>query len=209
MPPCSFTRISKHSAHLLWRIDEPEAVLVKDSTPTTLVQTAYKKITHPRKRREWLAARLALNKLLTKLGHEYTELQKDAWGRPYLASSSLHLSIAHCGSFAFAAVDQQNPIGIDIQLPCEKLQSVKEKFLDEEEVRDSGNDLEKLCIYWCAKEAIYKAQGRKRLSLKQDISIRAFTKSDQGTMWGEIGTKLFVIHYNFYDGHVLAWSREA
>ena len=208
MPTCSFTRISKHSAYLLWHIDEPEELLIRDSTADILAQTAYKKLTHLRKRREWLAARLALQQLLTKLGHEYTELQKDAWGRPYLASSRVHLSIAHCASFSVAAVDQQNPIGIDIQLPCKKLQSVKEKFLGDDEVKDSGNELEKLCIYWCAKEAIYKAQGGKRVSLKQDIRIQGFTKSDRGTVWGELGTKLFVVHYNFYDSHVLAWSKE-
>ena len=208
MPTCSFTRISSYGAYLLWRIDEPEALLIKESTADILAQPAYKKIAHPARRREWLAARLALKKLLTELGHAYTQLPKDAWERPYLVSSPIHLSIAHCASFALAAVDQENPIGIDIQLPCKQLQSVKEKFLDEDEVKDSGNDIEKLCIYWCAKEAIYKTQGRKRLSLKQDIRIQGFTKSDQGMVWGEVGTQLFVVHYSFYDHHVLAWSRE-
>ena len=192
----------------MWRIDEPEALLIRESSANILTQPAYKKIAHPGRRREWLAARLTLKKLLTKLGHGYTELQKDAWGRPYLASSRMHLSIAHCVSFALAAVDQENPIGIDIQLPCKKLQSVKEKFLDEDEAKDSGNDIEKLCIYWCAKEAIYKTHGGKGLSLKQDIHIQGFTKSDQGMVWGELGTIPFVVHYSFYDYHVLAWSRE-
>jgi 4'-phosphopantetheinyl transferase len=209
MPLCSFTKISKYSTHLLWRIDEPEELLLRDSALSTLAHTAYKEITHPRKRREWLAARLALKKLLAQLGHAYTEFQKDTWGRPYLANSSLHLSIAHCYPFAFAAVDQQHTIGIDIQLPCKKLESVKEKFLNNEEVEDSGNDLEKLCIYWCAKEAVYKAHGGKNVSLKQGIRISTFTKRGRGTVWGRIGAKLFVIYYSFYEGHVLAWSREA
>lgn len=209
MPLCSFTKISKYGAHLLWHIDEPEEVLLRDSKLSTLTQIAYKEIMHPRKRREWLAARLALKKLLAQLGHEYTELQKDAWGRPYLASSGLHLSIAHCYPFAFAAVDQQHAIGIDIQLPCKKLQNVKEKFLNDEEVKDSGNDPAKLCIYWCAKEAVYKAHGGKGVSLKHGISVSAFTKRNQGIIWGQIGPKLFVIHYDFHADHVLAWSREA
>jgi 4'-phosphopantetheinyl transferase len=209
MPLCSFTKISKYGAYLLWHIDEPEEVLLRDSELSTLTQIAYREIMHPRKRRECLAARLALKKLLAQLGHEYTELQKDPWGRPYLASSSLHLSIAHCYPFAFAAVDQQHAIGIDIQLPCKKLQSVKEKFLNEEEIQDSGNDLEKLCIYWCAKEAVYKAHGGQAVSLKHGISIRAFTKRDQGAIWGHIETKRFVVYYSFYEGYVLAWSREA
>ncbi|MFM2428479.1 MAG: hypothetical protein RL012_363 [Bacteroidota bacterium] len=209
MPPRSFTKISKHSAHLLWHIDEPEEVLLRDSELSTLAQAAYKDIAHSRKRREWLAARLALKHLLAQVGYRYTALQKDTWGRPYLANSSLHLSIAHCSPFAFVAVSQQYAIGIDIQLPCEKLQHVQEKFLNNKEVKDSGNDLEKLCIYWCAKEAVYKAHGGGNLSLKRDINISAFKKQDQGIVWGEIGSKLFVIHYNFYKSHVLAWSGEA
>lgn len=209
MPPCNFIKINNDSAHLLWHIDEPEEVLLRESKLSPLAQTAYQKIIHPRKRREWLAARLALKKLLEKWGHVYTDLRKDTWGRPHLENSGLHLSIAHNSPFAFAAVDRKNPIGIDIQLPCSKLQGVKEKFLNDEEIRDSDNNLEKLCIYWCAKEAVYKSQGGKNLSLKQDIRISAFTKKDQGTFLGEIGSKFFVIHYSFYDGHVLAWSREA
>ena len=208
MPLCNFSRISKHSAYLLWHIDEPQEVLLRDSELSTLTQPAYKKIAHPRKRKEWLAARLALKNLLAQLGHEYTEPQKDAWGRPYLANSNLHLSIAHCSPFAFAAVDQQHAIGIDIQLPCRQLQSVKEKFLVNEEIKDSSNDLEKLCIYWCAKEAVYKAHGGKGLSLKRDININAFTKRSRGIVWGTIGSQLFVIHYSFYEGHVLAWCRK-
>ena len=209
MPLCRFTRVSKDSAHLLWRIDEPQGVLLRGSALSMLAQAEYEKITHPRRRREWLAARLTLKKLLAQLGHEYTGLQKDAQGRPYLVNSSLHLSIAHCYPFAFVAVDQQRAIGIDIQLLCKKLQDVKEKFLNHKEVRESNDDLEKLCVYWCAKEAIYKAHGGKGLSLKRDISIGKFTKKDQGTAWGAIGPQLFVIHYKFYSGHVMAWSKEA
>jgi 4'-phosphopantetheinyl transferase len=209
MPPCSFTKINNHSAHLLWHIAEPEEVLLRASDLGPAAQAAYQAIRHPRKKREWLAARLALKELLAKWGHAYTDLEKDAWGRPHLANSGLYLSIAHNFPFAFAAVDHENTIGIDIQWPCQKLQSIKEKFLNDEEIRDSGNNLEKLCIYWCAKEAVYKSQGGKNLSLKHDIRISAFTRRDQGTLWGEIGPKFFVIHYSFYNSHVLTWSREA
>ena len=207
MPSCNFTKTGEHGAHLLWHIAEPEEALLKASNLSALAQAAYQKIGHPRKRIEWLAARLALNTLLAQRGHEHATLQKDAWGRPYLTNSSLCLSIAHCFPFAFVAVDQQHPVGIDIQFPSKKLISVREKFLDHEEIRDSGNNLEKLCVYWCAKEAIYKAQGGINLSLRRDIRISAFIKKDQGTVWGEIASTPFVVHYSAYDGHVIAWTK--
>lgn len=206
MPTCHFTTISEQRAYILWRIDESEAALIEKSMATTLAQTAYQRIQHPSRRKEWLAARLALKELLEKVGYAYTELQKDAWGRPYLVDSDLHLSIAHCTLFAFAALDRQHPIGVDIQLPCKKLKSVKEKFLADHEADDGGSDLEKLCIYWCAKEAIYKACGGQVLSLKQDIRIQPFAKSDQGTVWGAVGKQSFTAHYDFYEHHVLVWA---
>ncbi|MEM9417209.1 MAG: 4'-phosphopantetheinyl transferase superfamily protein, partial [Bacteroidota bacterium] len=105
--------------------------------------------------------------------------------------------------------DHRAPIGVDIQLPAKKLQDVREKFLSENEVKDSGNDMETLCIYWCAKEAIYKAHGGKGVSLKEDIHIQEFEKNDQGIVRGVLRNKPFVVHYSFYDHHVLTWSREA
>jgi len=208
MPSCNFTQISNHNTQLLWHITEPEEVLLEMSNLSHREQIAHKKIAHPLKRKEWLAARLALKRLLNRSGYAYTDLQKDSWGRPYLLSTStLYLSLAHSFPFAFAAINQHHPIGIDIQWPCKKLQNVKEKFLDYEEVKDSGKDLEKLCIYWCAKEAIYKAQGGKNLSLKQDIRISAFTKRDQGAVWGKSEGNLFVVYYNFYKGYVLVWGK--
>ncbi|XWN34844.1 MAG: 4'-phosphopantetheinyl transferase superfamily protein [Roseivirga sp.] len=191
----------------MWHIKEPEEKLMKDSALTRCTQVAYKERTHPDKRKEWLAARLALKELLAKLGHKYTPLQKDAWGRPYLVDSDLHLSIAHGSSYALVAVSEQHPIGVDIQWPCQKLLSVREKFLNDHESQDIDNDLDKLCIYWCAKEAIYKAQGGRRLSLKDGICIKAFTKKEQGMVWGAVGPQLFIVHYSFYNGHVLTWGQ--
>lgn len=207
MPACRLTKTGKHSGHLLWRITESEKLLVKNSTAEILDQPAYKRLSHPRKRREWLAARLALQQLLTELGYEHTKLKKEVWGQPHLVSDRMHLSITHCASYAVAAVDQESPVGIDIQLPCKKLQNVKEKFLSDVEIKDSGNDPKKLGIYWCAKEAIYKTLRGNLLSLKRDIFIQNFTKADQDVLWGRAKNQWFMVHYSFYDQHVLAWSR--
>lgn len=207
MPICSFTRTSKYGAYLLWRIDESEEMLIQNSTADILVQLTYRKLTHPRRKREWLAARLALQQLLNKLGHTYTSLKQEAGGRPYLVDSTMHVGISHCSSFALVAIDRQAPIGVDIQLPSKKLQTVKSKFLNRKESQDSGYDTEKLCLYWCAKEVIYKAHGVSSLSLKQDIHIHKFAKNNQSAIYGKVNDTSFIVHYNFYHGHVVAWGK--
>ncbi len=206
MPVCRFVETA-HNAYLLWRIIEPEKVLLEGTSLTPSEQDVYQKITHPHRKKEWLASRKGLKALLTELGYEYTGLHKDVWGKPYLAGSNVYISIAHCANFAFIAMDRTCQIGIDIQQPHEKLQKVKEKVFNKEEIEDAGNDLEKLCIYWCAKEAIYKAYGGKNLSFKQDVNIRKFAKSIQGSLQGKARSKLFTLHYSFFEGHVLACCR--
>jgi len=38
----------------------------------------------------------------------------------------------------------------------------------------AGDDLSKMCIYWCAKESLYKWYGKKNLSFKDNIFIEPF-----------------------------------
>ena len=123
-----------------------------------------------------------------------------------MVDSPLHISLAHSSDYALVAFSEQYPIGIDIQWPCQKLLHVKRKFLNDNESQQSGSDLEKLCIYWCAKEALYKMQGGRGLSLKDDICIEEFVKKKRGTVRGTVRKQLFAVHYRFYSGYVLAWT---
>ena len=207
MPASYFTNIASHGAYLLWRIDESEEVLLCHNKLDTLAQRSYKVITHARKRSEWLAARLALRQLMDQVGHPYTTLHKDAWGQPHLINSPLHVSIAHCFPFVLVAVNRQ-PIGIDVQRICKQLQYVQAKFMRDDESAEHDHDIVQLCIYWCAKEAIYKAYGGKGLSLKNDIRIYTFLKAERGTVFGGTKHRLFKVDYQLYKNHVLTWSSE-
>lgn len=208
MPACNFPSIGPHNTHLLWYIDEPETALLRHQVWNTSKQAAYQAITSTRRKKEFLATRLALHQLLTIWGYPTDTLCKDHWGRPYLINNRLHVSIAHSYPFAWTAIAPQ-PIGIDIQQPGLKIYHVRAKFLNEEEVEDSQYQLEKLCIYWCAKEAIYKTHGGQGVSFKRDIRIHPFKKMLHGIVWGNIGAQLFKVHYHFYQGHVLTWSSKA
>lgn len=207
MPASYFTKEAPCGAYLLWKITESEEVLLCHSKLDKVAQKSYKLVTHPRKKSEWLAARLALRQLMAKLGHPYTTPHKDTWGKPYLVNSTLHVSIAHCFPFVLVAVNRQ-PIGIDVQRICKRLQYVKAKFMRDDESTESGHDIAQLSIYWCAKEAVYKAYGGKGLSLKKDIHIRPFLKRERGTVFGEVRCRLFKIDYQLYKNHVLTWSNE-
>lgn len=204
MPPhSSIATACTNTAQLLWHASEPVETLRAKAQLTTSEEEVLQKITHPRRRQQWLTVRVALKHLLTQLGHPYTEIYKDPQGKPHLRRSNWHISLAHCDAWAFVAVDTQKPIGIDIQQPHAKLQNVCTKFLTQAAIQDADNDLEKLCIYWSAKEAIYKAHGGVGISSMQDIAVEAFDKQRQGTLRGTALEEEFIIDYRFCEGHVL------
>jgi phosphopantetheinyl transferase (holo-ACP synthase) len=54
----------------------------------------------------------------------------------------------------------------------EKLLRTARKYMTDNEINQAKEDITTYCIYWCAKEAMYKLNGRKKVSFKDDISIR-------------------------------------
>ncbi len=205
MPPHTFAHINRHASYLLWHIDEPEYTLLAQMIFSLEEEAIWKVVKHPTKRREWLAARVALKHLLHNAGYAYTGLYKDKQGKPYLKKQPFHVSIAHCFPFALALFNTKYPIGGDIQLAHKKLNTVKDKFLNKEEIKASEHDAEKYCIYWCVKEAAYKMYGNSAVSLKNDITICPFIKKQQGTVTGTLYATPFTAEYIFKNNYAWAW----
>ena len=209
MPTHQLNHISSSQAYLIWHIQESEQELFNKLAPNPAEVALYDHFKHPKRRLEWLAARLAYQLLCKEMNLPYSLILKEASGRPYLASGKVHVSLSHCFPFVVAAISQNAPIGIDIQLPDPALESVgvQRRFLNNVEIKDSGQDIEKLCIYWSAKEAIYKAHGQQELSA-QSISIQAFEKSNQGEIYAQALDKYpYQVHYCINPNYILAWCQ--
>jgi 4'-phosphopantetheinyl transferase len=203
MPLHRLLTINQDLYSLIWVIEETEEDLLGQLSPTIPLKD-YEKIYHTRRRLEWIAARLALQKLCDHLGYTYQAIVKNFWGKPYLANNHFYISLAHSFPFAVAAISPNGALGVDIQSLTKKLQNIRHKYLNPTEDQDSGQDLEKLAIYWCAKEALYKAYGGKGLSLREETHIKPFTKSSHGILEGQARGHYFTIHYSLIGEHILA-----
>src|SRR5687767_7247509 len=53
--------------------------------------------------------------------------------KPFLPEEQYHFSISHCGDFAAAIVSRDKRVGIDIEIPVEKIARIQDKFLSGEE----------------------------------------------------------------------------
>jgi 4'-phosphopantetheinyl transferase len=178
----------------LWHIEEQEEWFSQNLllNPEEAAQLAQIK---GQRRVEWLAARQLVHQMLG--GPARLALLKDAYGKPQLESAACHLSISHSKNMAAAAL-AADPVGIDIQYLVPKIESMAHKYMRPEEL-DSlqpATRLEHIHAYWGAKEALYKAYGRRGLDFCAHIHITPFVFAlEGGTFGGKIVKAGYEAHF--------------
>lgn len=134
----------------------------------------------------------------------------DDKGKPYLVGDIRHISISHSHDMLAVIVNEHEPTGIDIELIRDKVIKIKHKFLTQDELIDANNDVEKLLIYWAAKETLYKIYGLKEVDFIGNLFVKPFTKHKLGLINGEINlpnfTESFHLNYQILDDYVLVYA---
>lgn len=169
----------------IWEILESEQALYDLSSLTPKEESELASIHHEWKRKEYLAGRLVLKAIVENQDRVFKGIYKDNFGKPFLIGSDFHISLSHSFPFATAILHLKEPVGIDIEKPQDKLLHIAQKFLSEEERIATGDDLQALCVFWCAKEVLYKIYGRKQLTLKSALYVSGYSK-DHHTLSGSI-----------------------
>lgn len=129
-------------------------------------------LTHPGRRREWLAARIAVKWLLIQRGVIATwrdaEVRKDGSGKPFVVlvadgqSLPLDISISHKGELAVAALARVPAvrIGVDLEVLSSRPERLKNAF---EHPSDALSEIRRpdpyFTILWTLKEAAAKVLG--------------------------------------------------
>lgn len=137
-------------------------------------QAEYAELTLPRRRREWLGARVCLKLMAMRQGRIDDPLRcavvKDSRGRPRLVAAPEltspvvpDCSLSHKGRFGCAAVSLAagSQIGVDIEEVSPRLLGLTRAFAHERDaLLGSRPDEERLAILWALKEASSKVVGR-------------------------------------------------
>ena len=155
-------------------ITEDESTLRLGLSVTIVEREELARITHPAQRVEWLACRVAIRQLAESQGMEYRGLQKDEFGKPYLIGTPWHISLSHTSGWAAAVLHKSKPVGIDIEPIREQFRRVVPRVLSEAEIAHAANDPNRLAIYWCAKEALYKLYGKRQLTFREHLHVEPF-----------------------------------
>lgn len=134
----------------------------------------------------------------------------DDKGKPYLSGDLRHISISHSHDKLAIIVNENEATGIDIELIRDKVLKIKHKFLTNEELLEANDDVEKLLIYWAAKETLYKIYGLKEVDFIAHLFVKPFTKHNLGTIIGEINLpnfkETFELNYQILEDYVLVYA---
>lgn len=166
--------INRDCIATLRAITENESTLQERLSLTISEQEDLAGISHPAQRIEWLACRVAIRQLVEAQGMPYGGLQKDEFGKPHLVDSPWHVSLSHTAGWAAAVLHRSRPVGIDIEPIRDQFRRVVPRVLSESEIAHAAGDPNRLAIYWCAKEALYKLYGKRQLTFRDHLHVEPF-----------------------------------
>jgi phosphopantetheinyl transferase len=172
MPLFFEKNINAQTKLAVWNIEESEEWFI-ERLRLCHEESLELEVLKNKKRLEWLADRYVLHKLIGE--DNRFPCIKDEFGKPFLEGSDWQISLSNSADKA-AAIVSKNAIGLDIQYLTEKIKRISSKFIHDDEFLflDKKNELEHLHVFWGAKEAIYKAYGKKELDFKKHIIISSF-----------------------------------
>lgn len=197
----------------IWKIEETEEFF-KGNVPQ------HRDVTHPHKRLQHLAGRFLLQYLFPDFPYELIRIADTR--KPYLPNEQYHFSISHCGDYAAAIVSRDCRVGIDIEIPVEKIERLATKFLSPEEIRTfqvagrgidftgpsrpADQNRQLLTLLWSAKEAVFKWYGNGGVDFSEHIRLVKLHESPEimECTFLKANTAL-TVHYTQFEHLVLCW----
>ena len=174
MPIFFQQQINENTRLGIWKIEESEEFF-KGNVPQ------HRDVTHPHKRLQHLAGRFLLQYLFPDFPYELIQIADTR--KPYLPAAQFHFSISHCGDYAAAIVSSESRVGIDVEIPVEKIITIADKFLSAREKEDfidkAKPDLALLTLLWSAKESVFKWYGFGAVDFKNHITIKSIEESSE------------------------------
>ncbi|MBE9598891.1 4'-phosphopantetheinyl transferase superfamily protein [Pedobacter sp. MC2016-24] len=210
MPVVFNKNIDDDTILAVWKIEESEEELVSGLQLKQHELDFISSLNNGKRLLHWLSTRLLLRTMLNT--SDYIDCRMDEHGKPYLVDLDYHISLSHSYDYAAVIIGKKRKVGVDIELIKHKIKGIRHKFLSDVELaqKQIGDNINGLYVCWCAKEAIYKWNGRKGLEFKQDMHIKPFKLKDEGQLNALVDlpggtTELTVQYFKTRDGYMLGY----
>lgn len=156
-----------YSLAAIWEIKEPESFFMEKTGITSDIRNEKKRLEH-------LAGRFLLKHL--EKDFPLLHIKSDEHDKPRVAHNQFYFSISHSFPYVAAVISPQVECGIDIQVWHPHIERLQHKFLSKREQLFFHNEPELITAAWCAKEAVYKWQGRRGIEFIEHLPIEDVKK---------------------------------
>ncbi len=193
----------------IWKVEETENELRPLLSLNAREEKELQAIKAASSRLRWMASRLALKSIFDEW--RVIDINKDIHGKPFFEMEEGFFSLSHSGEFAVCVYHPEKKVGVDIEFIRNKILAIQNKFMKTEELTAivDRNCVKTLYVCWCAKEAIYKWQGKKGLSMKEGITIHPFEFKEKGQLYASLineeGVEQLKVVYERLDGYMMAY----
>jgi 4'-phosphopantetheinyl transferase len=192
---------------VLWRVDETAHWFIDQLSLAPNLWREYHQIAVPAIRLQWLASRFALQQVAKS---REMDVHKDIYGKPHLVNDSRFISISHCQGYA-AAIAANQSVGVDVERVSARVQRIKNRFLNDQELGLIGETDADLMLAWSVKEAVYKMYGSKQLIFKEHICLLGRDNDTQEVMVDLVSpnqNQRLHVSFCFLDEVVLSWVKQ-
>ncbi|MCK5535697.1 MAG: 4'-phosphopantetheinyl transferase superfamily protein [Bacteroidales bacterium] len=174
--------LDSYTSLAIWQVVESNEELEVMLRPDQILELV--KYKNPKRRKEKLAARVLLNKMVS----EKARIFYDSNGKPHLAYSPYSISISHSKDYVAVVLSLKSNVGVDIQYMTDKIYRIVPRFLHKDEYQNIHPSFpdQSLHIHWCAKEALYKIHGKRQLNFANQLRVYPFRVKDKGIIKGKI-----------------------
>jgi len=189
----------------VWQITESSSELISFFNPEEIANPAFQKFTYEKRKVEWLATRALLKQMIGS-GFEisYSEPGKPILNHPVYQ----HISISHSRDFVAVIIHQKTDVGIDIEDINRNYTSVKKRYLSEIELDQVNDNALLQCIYWCAKEAVFKLVEDEGVEFRKQIQVLEFNPEQDFFFVRFVSgnqEKIYKLQYTTFNQHCLVW----
>ena len=149
-----------------------------------------------KRKEEWLATRLLLNKINPNYSISYNE-----FGAPEL-NNECNISISHSKGLVAISISKQQ-VGLDIEEISDKVLRVSSKFISKNNLTDLT--AEKATLIWSCKEAIYKWHQKGKIDFIADIKLQSFLIEEKGEIKAQFKNNPLTLFYTKINSHFLVY----
>lgn len=190
----------------IWQLSETSDELLSYFSVQELNDPDYLRYTHEKRKVEWLATRVLMKQLI---GSDFTVSYAET-GKPILNHTRYkHLTISHSRHFVVVFTHEKHQVGIDIEDTSRNYNSIEKRYLSEAELLQVSKSPLLQCLYWCAKEAVFKLVPDHDIEFRSQILVSPFDPQleDHFTVQFSSGKadSIYKLQFQTFAGHCMVW----